>query len=156
MPTIEESGFYSTGRSNAMTMDDPNKPQRLLGSTVDPCYYDDEVALTEYVSKNFQHMMTPLELRVVLYSAPIVSNSEMEKARRIHEYCESKHGHVDDHDVLEAFKIDRDDFLLRVRQRVVHERKDEVFINRCPECSRIVRSPLARQCPWCKHDWHAA
>ena len=27
-------------------------------------------------------------------------------------------------------------------------------VNRCPQCHRIVRTPLARQCRWCGHDWH--
>jgi len=137
-----------------MTVDDPNKPQQLLGDTVDPCYYDEEVALTEYVSKHFQHMMTPLELRIAKYVGPIVSNSELEKVRRVHEYCESEHGHVDDQDVIDAFKIGRDVFLKRVRQRLLQEHTNEVFINRCAECTRIVRSPSAHSCPWCKHKWY--
>jgi hypothetical protein len=29
-------------------------------------------------------------------------------------------------------------------------------LNRCPECQRIVRTPLAKQCLWCGHDWHHA
>lgn len=28
------------------------------------------------------------------------------------------------------------------------------FINRCPKCSKIARTPKAKQCPWCFHDWH--
>jgi hypothetical protein len=27
-------------------------------------------------------------------------------------------------------------------------------INRCPKCNRVVRTPRARQCLWCGHDWH--
>lgn len=29
-----------------------------------------------------------------------------------------------------------------------------IEINRCPACSRIVRTHLAKQCLWCGHDWH--
>jgi len=127
----------------------------MLGPTVDPSDYDDEGALTEYVWKHYRHLMTPLEKRVCLYFVPIISGSDNEMLRRCYEYCESEHGHVEDQDVLDAFKSDRKGFDLRVRQRIMQECADEVFINRCPKCSRIVRSPLARQCPWCKHDWHA-
>jgi len=28
-------------------------------------------------------------------------------------------------------------------------------ISRCPVCERIVKTPLARQCLWCGHDWHS-
>ncbi len=30
----------------------------------------------------------------------------------------------------------------------------EITVNRCPKCSRVVRTPSAKQCMWCKHDWH--
>lgn len=30
----------------------------------------------------------------------------------------------------------------------------EIKIYRCPKCNRVVMSPSARQCMWCKHDWH--
>ena len=35
-------------------------------------------------------------------------------------------------------------------------RTGQVVVNRCPECSRIVKTPLARQCLWCGYDWHGA
>lgn len=40
-------------------------------------------------------------------------------------------------------------------ERMEHEvQKRTVVINRCPACQRIIRTPLARQCLWCGHDWH--
>ena len=137
-----------------MYPDNDDKPLRLLGSTVDPKFYDDQRALTEYVWKHYQHLMTPLELRVGLYVVPIVSNIDSEKGRRIYEYCENNHGHVDDQAVIDAFPRDLDSFRLRTQQRLLVECADEICINRCPKCSRIVRSPSAHQCPWCKHRWH--
>ena len=62
-----------------MLQDDSEKPTRLLGPTVDPMFYEDERALTEYVWKHYQHLMTPFELRVGLYSVPILSDMENEK-----------------------------------------------------------------------------
>jgi len=137
-----------------MTHDDPDKPLCLLGPTIDPRYYDEDAALTEYVWKHCQHLMTPLELRVGLYSVPIVSDMDDEKARRIYTACESEHGHVDDADVIAAFPRDLDLFRLKTRRRLMQDCADKIFVNRCPKCSRIVRSPNAHQCPWCKHDWH--
>lgn len=28
-----------------------------------------------------------------------------------------------------------------------------VEVNRCPSCNRVVRTPVARLCLWCGHDW---
>jgi hypothetical protein len=39
-------------------------------------------------------------------------------------------------------------------ERLLREHYDSIFINRCPRCSRIAKTPLAQQCTWCRHDWH--
>jgi len=138
-----------------MLQDDTDKPVRLLGPKVNPKFYEDERALTEYVWKHYQHLMTPFELRVGLYSVRIVSDIDSEKGRRIYEYCEMNHGHVEDQDVIDEFPRDLNSFRLEAQRRLMRERADEIHVNRCPKCSRIVRSPSAHQCPWCKHQWHS-
>jgi hypothetical protein len=47
------------------------------------------------------------------------------------------------------------------QDRVANRIKEDVAsgrltVNRCPTCNRIVKTPLARQCLWCGHDWHRA
>ena len=43
----------------------------------------------------------------------------------------------------------------RVGERPLREHAEHsICINRCPLCSRIVATPLARQCIWCHYDWH--
>ena len=44
----------------------------------------------------------------------------------------------------------------RVCRRVLAERGAEVFVNRCPRCRWVVRTPQARQCLWCGFDWHGS
>ena len=40
--------------------------------------------------------------------------------------------------------------------RILREHPDEVRVNRCPQCHRIVASPNAQQCFWCGNDWHSS
>jgi hypothetical protein len=49
-----------------------------------------------------------------------------------------------------------DVFHRRAAQRVLREHGKTVFLNRCPRCNRLVRTPRAKQCLWCGHDWHKA
>jgi len=42
----------------------------------------------------------------------------------------------------------------QVADRVLREHGADLVLNRCPSCGRIVRTPKARQCMWCHHDWH--
>jgi uncharacterized C2H2 Zn-finger protein len=27
-------------------------------------------------------------------------------------------------------------------------------VNRCPRCGEVAKTPKAKQCRFCKHDWH--
>ncbi len=56
--------------------------------------------------------------------------------------------------IREALRDGPDAFRKRVRERVLAEYGDQVFVNRCSVCERIVATPQARQCLWCGHDWH--
>jgi len=47
-------------------------------------------------------------------------------------------------------------FLRRVRDRILREHGDSVFLNRCPKCGGLAKTPKAQQCHWCHHDWHCA
>ncbi|MCI0639926.1 MAG: hypothetical protein L0Y72_19305 [Gemmataceae bacterium] len=47
-------------------------------------------------------------------------------------------------------------FLLRVEPRIRDALSSgSLKVNRCPRCAKISRTPMARQCFWCGHDWHA-
>ena len=41
-----------------------------------------------------------------------------------------------------------------VVERVLREHGEEVLLNRCPRCDGLCRTPQARQCFRCGHDWH--
>jgi hypothetical protein len=45
-------------------------------------------------------------------------------------------------------------FCREVTDRVLGDPRSAVTLNRCPKCGRIVRTPRAKQCMWCYHDWH--
>ena len=47
------------------------------------------------------------------------------------------------------------DLLYRqIRDRVLREHGDQLHFNRCPRCGGLCRTPKARQCRHCFHDWH--
>jgi hypothetical protein len=45
-------------------------------------------------------------------------------------------------------------FRLAVRERILRDHPDKVVLNYCPKCGGLARTPKARQCQWCFHDWH--
>ena len=138
------------GRGTPMSL----HPTSYCGVEMTAKTYDDDVALKAYVLRHFPHLMTPLERRVVEYIAPIVSDSNDSKIKSLHKFPEERDGHVDDHDVVTAFHTPYDDRVANAVSRVVQTRRDEIDENRCSQCNRLPRTPMAKQCLWCGYDWH--
>lgn len=47
-----------------------------------------------------------------------------------------------------------DPFVVRTAQRIISDHPEKVFFNYCPACNALARTPRARQCRFCGHDWH--
>jgi len=38
--------------------------------------------------------------------------------------------------------------------RILDESLTKVHFNNCPKCRKLARTPTAKQCRYCGHDWH--
>lgn len=57
-------------------------------------------------------------------------------------------------DLAAVVEVGEDAFLDLVVSRLLKKREADVLIKRCPVCRKILRTPRARLCLWCGHDWH--
>ena len=116
--------------------------------------YDEEAVLTKYIWDNYYGLLTHLEK----LAAKAVANQAKSSASgsRMASIIAERWGEKLDPQVVEALEHGPDEFRRRVRDRILHKESDKVVINRCPVCQRIVRTPKAKQCLWCGHDWHQA
>ena len=55
--------------------------------------------------------------------------------------------------VLKTAQGDIDSFLDKITIRIQKDNESNIFINRCPKCTKIVRTPKSKQCNWCYHKW---
>jgi hypothetical protein len=46
-------------------------------------------------------------------------------------------------------------FEVRTSQRILEGHSNEIFFNYCPRCGALAKTPKARQCRFCRHDWHS-
>jgi hypothetical protein len=60
----------------------------------------------------------------------------------------------DDPEILHLAKDGYDAFVLRTGERILRESGDKVVLNLCPASGKLARTPTARQCRYCLHDWH--
>jgi len=114
--------------------------------------YDEDRELTRYVWDYHEHLMTDFERRV---GKAIFSRGKAAAgSRAVSQLLNRLWGLTDDAEVNAALTVGEEVFRRRVCQRVLAEFGSEVFINRCPQCNRVVRTPKALQCFWCGCDWH--
>jgi hypothetical protein len=62
----------------------------------------------------------------------------------------------DDPEILQLTRDGCEAFTRRTAQRIFNAHYTKIIFNRCPRCSRITKTPNARQCRFCGHDWHTS
>ena len=114
--------------------------------------YDEGKILTDIVWRHYRHLFTKFEPKVAGWIMFEIKTRDVppdfEKEPYFSRYAER------DEAVMNALQEGHAAFQRRVRERILAEDGDQVYINRCPACRRIVRRPKAKQCLWCHHDWH--
>lgn len=128
--------------------------KNFCGIAISTADYDDTNALRAFVAKHCRHFMTPLERRTTEYSVPLTSDVSHDKFRRLYHHLEQRDGHVDDAETVAAFDFSETAREKNAVDRVIRECYYDLPLNRCPKCARLVRTPIAKQCLWCGHDWH--
>jgi hypothetical protein len=46
-------------------------------------------------------------------------------------------------------------FVVKTAERIIGDHREKIVLNCCPQCGRLARTPTARQCRCCRHDWHS-
>jgi len=97
--------------------------------------------------------MTRLEAlgQKAAYAEEKAQNSDSVNMARI---LREKWGHQDAPDVVAALAKGAEFFRRKVRERILRDHKDEVFLNKCSSCEKLVKTPRAKLCLWCGHSWH--
>lgn len=108
--------------------------------------YDDEKELTRYVWDHFRERMTEFEQRVGW--AHLAEGKAAIGHPDVADIILRWYGIADDPAAQAAQAEGVEAFCRRVCQRVLEEQGPAVFINRCPNCVRIVSTPQSRQGCW--------
>ncbi len=59
----------------------------------------------------------------------------------------------EDESILNLLKDGYDTFETIVAKRIFSQQREAVFLNICPNCGKLARTPLAKQCRFCAHRW---
>jgi hypothetical protein len=53
----------------------------------------------------------------------------------------------------ELLKDGYDTFEIAVAERIMKDSPEKVVLNTCPKCSKLARTPFAKQCRYCGCSW---
>jgi phage FluMu protein Com len=112
---------------------------------------DEDKALTAYVLGNYGKFFTPLESLAwnnVFHDAKAAA-CDSHSAKSFHERYISM-----DPEVQRLLADGVAAFRMRVCNRILSQHGDEVYLNRCPKCGALARTPAACLCPACNHTWY--
>lgn len=71
-----------------------------------------------------------------------------------HKYHNQEEDLSTDDNVLKLLANGYENFKVLVATRIYNEHKNELKLNLCPKCNKIARTLWAKQCRFCRHDWH--
>jgi hypothetical protein len=60
---------------------------------------------------------------------------------------------TEDKKILELVSSGEEELDRKIAEQILSQHRDRVFINNCPKCGRLARTPFAKQCRHCGHSW---
>lgn len=112
---------------------------------------DDE--LTKYVIDHYGRFFTELEkraLRILHLSQKADCGHNALMQRKVAEVAELQ----PDAEVQEIVALGEAAARRKIRERFLRDHRGEIFLNYCPSCSALCRTPHAKMCVRCGHSWH--
>ncbi|MDE5492245.1 hypothetical protein [Elizabethkingia meningoseptica] len=105
-----------------------------------------------YIITYFSNLMTDLEklaLRHHIHIGKTSVNSTMQKMLIEKGWIQTNPN------VLDLLKNGYEEFEMNVASRIMAETPEKVFLNNCPKCNKLARTPNAKQCRHCGYNWHS-
>jgi len=114
--------------------------------------YNEDIELDRYVLDYFPQLMTEKEY-LAQQSIYAEVKADSTNCLVLKKKIIKKWGASEDLVVKALLADGIDAFRRKVRQRIVQDHGSKIFINRCPQCNKVVMTPKARVCLWCHFSW---
>lgn len=108
--------------------------------------------LTRYVIGYYPSLMTQTEAAArssIFWAESADASDSPERRRMIKRRLVST-----DLDVQQLLADGPENCLYNIRNRILRNNADRVFLNYCPRCQGLARTPRAKQCRQCFFSWH--
>lgn len=113
-----------------------------------------------YILNYFPRLMTLDEIKARSHHMGIIKIGNPEEYDSLDKFERRKQFYLkrdlitENEHILELLDKGYDEFILKTARRIAKDTPNEYTINRCPKCDFITRTPYAKQCRKCSHNWH--
>jgi len=109
--------------------------------------------LKKYLVEHCRKWMLPEEIRALTRIGLTEHGEEVtRKSALVNDKLEAIYG-FNDEKTNQLVELGNDKMEMVIAERLLKE-SGEIVINNCPKCGRLARTPSAKQCRYCGHDWH--
>jgi len=119
-----------------------------------------DIETAYYIIHHFPRLLTLTEVAALNHSNYMFKLQKPEDYRSPEAYEEKlkwfkeRNLITEDPGALNLLNHGREQFYINAANRIIEEASDKVFFNFCSKCGKLARTPYARQCKWCQHNWH--
>ena len=126
--------------------------QPATSKAPEPEPYDEDDMIGYTIMKYQRDLLTSFEYKV--WQAFLVRGKTLHARPGVEQHMRKVLKTLGRKDIDAALALGYATFRRKVVERIMKEHPDKVVLNRCSVCHKIVGTPMARWCKWCKHDWH--
>ena len=114
----------------------------------------------KYIIDHFPRLMSEIERDTIKYHhfGYKIGKPENYKSTQLYnqkkELVFSKFGVKENDEVKNLIQNGYEQFVINIGNRIEKDAFEEYTLNRCPNCKFIARTPYAKQCRKCSHNWH--
>ena len=107
----------------------------------------------KYIITYYSHLLPLREMAALKHQRSLIKLDGDEDESRMRFYY--RRGLLSkDPEVLDLLNAGPNEFIIKCAERILKKDPDKVFLNQCPVCKKLARTPYARQCRYCGHNWH--
>jgi hypothetical protein len=106
---------------------------------------------TDYIINYFSNLMTNHEKLALKHQMSSFKSNENPQFRKI---MIDKGWISSDPEITNLLENGYEIFKQNIVTRIMTETPEKVFLNNCPKCNKLARTPHAKQCRHCGYSWH--
>lgn len=111
----------------------------------------------DYLIRHYSYLLTrkeQLAYKHLLHDEKLAANDNLETRERMRAMLLRLGWLPEDAEVITLFNKGVPAFRQLVAEKLYAEHGGDSLLNNCSRCQQLARTPLAKQCRYCGHDWH--